>query len=245
MTLTDLKTPDTPSEASLSQIYPPIDPWTSLLIPLNLHWSPINLLWSGICPSAVHQMTVHDSPMASEGFPVTNDSLPFAFLASYSTADSLPYQACWLICLLIPLPSNESFSLCLLIHAYPLLTHQLQAPIVLLQIPYKAPLLFQILLTPPYVYKAPWSSEEPRWNPPLNSMNLSLSQDVSLSLSLFFKSCRLQCKSKGFIIQVYSSLSSPSHFSRLKRSLGSLFSVSHHFWTSGAPLSTCCTNLQV
>ena len=45
-----------------------------------------------------------------------------------STADSLLYQACWLICLLIPLLSNESFFLCLLIHAYPLLTHRLQSP---------------------------------------------------------------------------------------------------------------------
>ena len=72
MTPTDLKTPDTPSEASLSWINPPIDPWSSLLIPSNLHWSPINLLWSGTCPSPVNQMTVHDSPMASGSFPGTN-----------------------------------------------------------------------------------------------------------------------------------------------------------------------------
>ena len=70
-----------------------------------------------------------------------------------------------------------------------------KAPIVLLQIPYKAPLLLQILLTPPYVYKTPWSSEEPRWNPPLNSTKLSLSKLVSLSLPLFFESCRLQYSS--------------------------------------------------
>ena len=160
----------------------------------------------------------------------------------------LPFPAYWSAYWSSPLLTDQ-LTHSLLICAYPLLTVRLQSPYCSLTNP------LQILLTPllsvfvilcfPHVYKAPWSSEEPRWNPPLNSMNLSLSQDVSLSLSLFFKSCRLQCKSKGFIIQVYSSLSSPSHFSRLKRSLGSLFSVSHHFWTSGAPLSTCCTNLQV
>ena len=93
------------------------------------------------------------------------------------------------------------------------------------------------------VYKAPWSSQELRWNPPLNSMKLSLSQLVSLSFPLFFESCRLQCKSKGFSIQVYPSLSLLKCFPRLRRSLGSQSSLSHRFWMSGAPLSICCTNL--
>ena len=67
----------------------------------------------------------------------------------------------------------------------PCLLINYKAPIVLLQIPYKAsffpPFLFEILCFP-HVYKAPWSSEEPRWNPPLNSTKLSLSQDISLSI---------------------------------------------------------------
>ena len=151
--------------------------------------------------------------------------------------------------LLIALLSNDSFSLCLLICAYPLLTDRLQTPYCSLTNP------LQILLTPllsvfgilcfPHVYKAPWSSQEPRWNPPLNRTKLSLSQLVSLNLPLFFESCRLQCRSKGFSIQVYSSQSSPSLFPRLKQSLGSPSVDSHCFWMSGAPLSTCCTNLQV
>ena len=130
----------------------------------------------------------------------------------------------------------------------PCLLFNYKAPIVPLQIPYKAcffpPFLFEILCFP-HVYKAPWSSQEPRWNPPLNRTKLSLSQLVSISFPLFFESCRLQCKSKDFSIQVYPSLSLFKYFPRLRQSLGSLFSVSHHFWTSGAPLSICCTHLQV
>ena len=143
MTSTDLKTPDTPSEASLSSINPPINPWSSLLIPLNLCWSPhqSSLRWhlSISCQS-------NDCVWLPYGFwrlPCHQyDSLPFEFLASYSTVDSLPYQACWLICLLIPLLSNESFSLCLLICAYPLLTHQLQSPYCSLTNPLQSPSSF-------------------------------------------------------------------------------------------------------
>src|SRR4029434_1857095 len=43
MTPTDLKTPDTPSEASLSRINPPIDPSFSLLITSIHLLSPITL----------------------------------------------------------------------------------------------------------------------------------------------------------------------------------------------------------
>ena len=110
----------------------------------------------------------------------------------------------------------------------------------------------QILLTPllsvfvilcfPCVYKAPWSSQEPRWNPPLNRTKLFLSQLVSISLPLSFKSCRLQCKSKGFSIQVNPSLLLFKYFPRLKQSLGSLSSLSNCFWMSGAPLFICCTH---
>ena len=82
MTPTDLKTPDTSSEASLSQINPPIDFWSSLSIPSNLHWSPINLLWCGTCPS-------NDYARLLPGFLVLPchqyDSLPFAFLVSVMT----------------------------------------------------------------------------------------------------------------------------------------------------------------
>ena len=97
----------------------------------------------------------------------------------------------------------------------------------------------------PHVYKAPGTQRSPGGIPPSIGQNYpSLSLSISVSL-YFFESCRLQCKSKGFSIQVYSSLSSPSLFPRLRWSLGSLFSVSHRFWTSGAPLSICCTHLQV
>ena len=97
MTPTDLKTPDTPSEASLSCINPPIDPWSSLLIPSNLHWSPINLLWSGTCPSADNQMTVHDSPMASGSFPGTNMTpcLLYFWLLTPQLTHSLTNHADW------------------------------------------------------------------------------------------------------------------------------------------------------
>ena len=87
----------------------------------------------------------------------------------------------------------------------PCLLFNYKAPIVLLQIPYKfclLPLLSVfVILCFPHVYKVPCSSQEPRWNPSLNRMKLSLYQLVSLSLPLFFESCRLQCKSKGFSIQ--------------------------------------------
>ena len=130
----------------------------------------------------------------------------------------------------------------------PCLLFDYKAPIVLLQIPYKAcffpPFSFEILCFP-HVYKAPCSSEEPRWNPPLNRTKLSLSQLVSISLPLFFECCRLQCRSKGSSIQVYPSLSLFKYFPRLRWSLGSLSVTPHHFWMSGAPLSLCCTNLQV
>ncbi len=135
--------------------------------------------------------------------------------------------------------ADKSF-LCLLIHAYPLLTYRLQSPHCSLTNP------LQTLLTPllsvfvilcfPHVYKVPGAHRSPGGIPPSigrNYPSLSLSLSVSLySLSLV-----------GFSIQVYSSLSSPSHFPRLKRSLGSLSVDSHCFWMSGAPLSTCCTNL--
>ena len=134
MTPTDLKTLDTPSEASLSRIYLPIDPWSSLSIPSNLHWFPIKsfLIWhlsitcqSNDCawlPYGLWRLPCHQY-----------DSLPFAFLASYSTTDSLPYQACWLICLLIL--------------AYPLLSDQLQSPYCSLTNP------LQSLLLPPFLFE--------------------------------------------------------------------------------------------
>ena len=108
------------------------------------------------------------------------------------------HHPCLLISLLIP----YSYMLipCLLI--------DYKAPIVLLQIPYKSSFfpsfLFEILCFP-HVYKAPWSSEEPRWNPPLNRTKLSLSQLVSISLPLFFESCRLQysSQSKSIALQVF------------------------------------------
>ena len=140
MTPTDLKTPDIPSEASLSQINPPIDPWSSLLIPSNLHWSPINLLWSGTCPSPVIQMTVHDSPMASWCFPVTNMTpcLSHFWLLTPQLTHSLTKHADWCAYSFLLIP-------CLVINY--------KAPIVLLPIPYQSPLLLPILLTSPCVYK--------------------------------------------------------------------------------------------
>ena len=187
MTPTDLKTPDTPSEASLSQNNPPIDPWSSPLIPSNLHWSPINLLWSGTCPSAVNQVTAW-LPYDFLVLPCHQyDSLPFGFLVSYFTANSLPYQACWLICLLIPLLSNQSFSLCLLICAYPLLTDWLQSPYCSLTNP-----LQSLLLSPPsylkyyaslmYI-KPPEAQRSPGGTPPSIAWNYpSLSTSLSVSL---------------------------------------------------------------
>ena len=44
-------------------------------------------------------------------------------------------------------------------------------------------------------------------------------------------------------IQVLSNLFKSKSFSRLKRSLACLSFISHCFWTSGAPLPLCCTNL--
>ena len=99
------------------------------------------------------------------------------------------HPPCLLISLLIP------YSYVLI----QLLIDRLQSPYCSLTNP------LQILLTPllsvfvtlcfPHVYKVPWSSQEPRWNPPLNRTTLSLSQLVSLSLPPFFESCRLQYSS--------------------------------------------------
>ena len=156
MTPTDLKTPDTSSEASLSRINPPIDPWSSLLISSNLYWSLINLLWSGTCPSAVHQMTVHDSPMASEGFPVTNMTpcLLHFWLLTPQLTHSLTKHADW--CAYSFLYSAMSHSP----YAYsymliPCLPIDYKALIVLLQLP--QPLTHFCLPFPAY-WSAYWSS---------------------------------------------------------------------------------------
>ena len=102
-----------------------------LLIPDLLCWS------HQICTDSpsiffdlapVHQMSIKwlcMTPLWLLGASLSPIWLPAFHISSYYTADSLPYQACWLICLLIPLLSNESFSLCLLICAYLLLTHWL------------------------------------------------------------------------------------------------------------------------
>ena len=90
----------------------------------------------------------------------------------------------------------------------PCLPIDYKAPIVLLQIPYKAcffpTFLFEILCFP-HVYNAPWSSQEPRWNPPFNSTKLSLSLDISLSLSLpvFLYSLSLVGFSEGLKASVF------------------------------------------
>ena len=86
----------------------------------------------------------------------------------------------------------------------PCLLIDYKAPIVLLQIPYKAcffpPFLFEILCFP-HVYKAPGAHRSPGGIPPSIAWNY-LSPRTSLSVSpLFFESCRLQWRSKGFSIQ--------------------------------------------
>ena len=75
-----------------------------------------------------------------------------------------------------------------------------------------------------------------------NYPSLSHSQSVSPQL---LESCRLQWRSKGSISSSLFKLFKFKCFSRLKWSLACQSFISHSFWTSGAPLSFCCTNLWV
>ena len=199
---------------------------------LSRHSIGISFIFS--IPSPYHSWLTPLSSMLTDM--LTHICISHCLLIDYKASIILlPIPSFWLIsayhsllidlltdhppCLLISLLIPYSYML------IPLLTDCLQTPYCSLTNP------LQILLTPllsvfeilcfPHVYKAPWSSEEPRWNPLLNSTKLSLSKLVSLSLPLFFESCRLQCKSKGFSIQVNPSLLLLKYFPRLRRSLGS------------------------
>ena len=85
----------------------------------------------------------------------------------------------------------------------PCLLFDYKAPIVLLQIPYKAPLLLQILLTPPYVYKAPGAQRSPGGIPPSIAR---IYPSLSLSLSVFLYSLSLVGFSASLEASVFKSI---------------------------------------
>ena len=128
-------------------------------------------------------------------------------------------------------------------HAYWSLTKPLQSSYQSLTNPWQillTPFSFCTLMLCPPMYLNPWAQPSEKKDPiAWNYPSLSLSQSVSPEL---LESCRLQWRFKG---SISSSLFKLMYFSRLKRSLASQSFISHSFWTSGAPLPICCTNLWV
>jgi len=212
-----------------------------LLIPDLPHCCPINLP-DGTQPLIkLPELCINDSLLLCS-------DLSLAYWCSHVISITLSLSHFWYITqLMTHSHTNQSchaaysFLLipCLLI-AYKALTKPL--PITyqsLTNSAYSLPFLYFNAVSP-HVFK-PLGSAQWKKSPIVrNYPSLSLPQSVSPQL---LESCRLQWRSKGSDIQVLSNLFKSKYFSRLKQSLACQSFISHCFWTSGAPLPLCCTNL--
>jgi len=201
-----------------------------LLIPDLPHCCPIKL--PGLCIND-SLLLCSDSSLAywcSHVISITLSLLHFWYITQLMT-HSLTNQSCAAYSfLLIP---------CLLI-TYKALTKPLPITYQSLTNSAYSLLFLYFNAVSPHVFK-PLGSAQWKKSPIIrNYPSLSLSQSVSPQ---YFESCRLQWRSKGSDIQVLSNLFKSKCFSRLNQSLASLSFISHCFWTSGAPLPPCCTNL--